>query len=465
MGGWLEYFILILLVMLNAFFAASELSVISVRKIRIRQLAEEGNRRARAVLRLSDNPRRFLATIQVGATFTGFFASAFGAVSLVDALGETLKGIAFLAPIASTLAFILVTVLIALFTLIFGELVPKTLAVEAAESIALFVARPVEFIAKLAAPIIAFLTGTTNLIVRLLGGKRKSGAPTVTQEELVSMVTVGQEEGVFQPQQEEFIRSVFDFSEKRVREVLIPRVDMVLLEASMTISEAAKIMAENEYSRYPVYTRDRENITGVIFSKDVLRCYAQGQTNLTVAQIARPPVFVPESKPVSDLFTELQISRSHLAIIIDEYGGVAGLVTLEDLLEEIVGEIQDEFDHEENTLTPAGVNEYIVSGRISLYDLNQELDLEIGQTEDGERVEVDTLGGFLMAELKHIPVVGEIVRLALPRPPLEDDQNLPELKVAHPEAVSLTVLEMEGRRVNKVSLKLEFPDHRASSKT
>ena len=457
MGNWLEYFILILLILLNAFFAASELAIVTTRKTRIKQLADDGSRRARAVLRLSDNPSRFLATIQVGVTLTGFFASAFGAVSLVSALEATLRSVSFLAPAASTLAFIIVTVVIAFITLIFGELVPKTLAVEAAESIALAVARPIELIARLASPIIVFLTGTTNLIVRVLGGKRKVSTPTVTQEEVVSMVSAGQEEGIFQPQQEEFIRSVFDFSEKRVREVMIPRVDMTLLDASMPLKEAARIMAENDYSRYPVYSGERENITGVVFSKDVLRCYAQNQTNLTLSEIARPAVFVPESKQVANLFTELQNSRTHLAIVIDEYGGVAGLVTLEDLLEEIVGEIQDEFDHEDNVLTPSGENEYLVNGRVSLYDLNQELKLELGREESGEKLDVDTLGGFMMAELKHIPVDGETVRLELSRPPVEDQEEMPEPHPVTPEAVSLTVLQMDGRRVDKVKLKLEYP--------
>ncbi len=459
MGSWLEYLILVLLVLMNAFFAASELAIVSARKTRIKQLADEGSRRARAVLRLSDNPGRFLATIQVGVTLTGFFASAFGAVSLSSSLESTLKGVDFLAPIASTLAFITVTIVIAFFTLIFGELVPKTLAVEAAERIALAVARPIELIARIAAPIIAFLTGTTNLVVRLLGGKRKASTPTVTQEEVVSMVTAGQEEGIFQPQQEELIRSVFDFSEKRVREVMVPRLEMTMLDATLRVGEAAPSIIESDYSRYPIYSQERENIIGVIFSKDVLRCYVQGRTNLTLAEIARPPLFVPESKFISELFTELQNSRSHLAVIIDEYGGVAGLVTLEDLLEEIVGEIQDEFDHEENILISVGEHDYIVDGRASLYDLNQELKLDLGRMENGERLDVGTLGGFLMAELRHIPEPGETFRVNI----LKRENDDADYDISHkaasnePDAIVLTVLEMDGRRVSKVDLKLEYP--------
>ncbi len=461
MGSWLEYVILILLVLFNAFFAASELAIVSARKTRIRQLAEDGSRRARSVLRLSDNPGRFLATIQLGVTLTGFFASAFGAVSLVSGVESTLKEVSFLAPFASTLAFVVVTVVIAFFTLIFGELVPKTLAVEAAESIALTVARPIEWVARIAAPFVAFLTATTNLVVRLLGGKRKSSTPTVTQEEVVSMVTAGQEEGVFEAQQEEMIRSVFDFSEKRVREVMIPRPDMVLLDSAMRLSEAGVIMIENDYSRYPVYTKTRENITGVVFAKDVLRSYVMGQTSLNIAELTRPPLFVPESKQVSELFTELQNSRTHIAIVIDEYGSVAGLVTLEDLLEEIVGEIQDEFDHEESLLTPVAENEYVVSGRASLNEINDELDLELGKEANGERLDVDTLAGLVLAALKHIPEVGEGARIEIPQPENDEEEAQYRLEQGQeqrtlPQAVLLTVLEMDGLRISQVRLKLEY---------
>lgn len=458
MNGWIEYLILVFLILLNAFFAASELAIVSSRKTRIKQMAEEGSRRARAVLRLSENPGRFLATIQVGVTLAGFFASAFGAVSLSNALESAFKQVAFLTPVASTLSFILITVLIAFVTLIFGELVPKTLAVGAAEKIALAVAGPIEIIAKVAAPLIAFLTATTNLIVRLLGGRHKAVTSTVSQEEIVSMVTTGQEEGIFQPQQEEFIRSVFDFSEKRVHEVMVPRLDMIMLDAELTLQEAAPEILESDYSRYPIYSETRENITGVIFSKDILRAYLGASTQLKLRDMARKPLFVPESKHVPDLFTELQKSRNHLAVVIDEYGSVAGLVTLEDLLEEIVGEIQDEFDHEESPITQVAENEYILSGKTSLYDLHQTLKLDLGLVEAGERLDVDTIAGLVLAELKHIPAAGETVRLPINREVREDvAEEYRQSLLNLPTAVCLTVIEMDGLRINRVSLKIEYP--------
>jgi putative hemolysin len=458
MDGWLEYLILILLILVNAFFAASELAIVSSRKSRIKQMAEDGSRRARSVLRLSENPSRFLATIQIGVTLASFFASAFGAVSLSNALESFFQGISFLAPAAGTLSFIIVTILIAFVTLLIGELVPKTLAVGAAEQIALLVARPIEILAKVAAPLVAFLTGATNLIVRMLGGKQKAGTASVSQEEIVSMVVTGQEEGVFQPQQEELIRSVFDFSEKRVREVMVPRPDMVMLDATLTLQEATPEILETDYSRYPLFTDNRETITGIVFSKDILRVYATGTARRKLAELARPPFFVPESKRVSELFADLQKSRNHMALVVDEYGSVSGLVTLEDLLEEIVGEIQDEFDHEESPIVKVGENEYLLNGRTSLFDLSQELEEDLGLTEAGERLEVDTIAGLVMAELKHIPEPGETVRLPVEREVVEDvDEEYRQSLAKLPEAALLTVEKMDGLRIEQVRLKIEYP--------
>ncbi|MBN9393243.1 MAG: HlyC/CorC family transporter [Chloroflexi bacterium] len=458
MDGWIEYLILIFLILVNAFFAASELAIVSSRKSRIKQMAEDGSRRARSVLRLSENPSRFLATIQIGVTLASFFASAFGAVSLSNALESFFKGISFLAPAAGTLSFIIVTILIAFVTLLIGELVPKTLAVGAAEQIALLVARPIEILAKVAAPLVAFLTGATNLIVRMLGGKQKAGTASVSQEEIVSMVVTGQEEGVFQPQQEELIRSVFDFSEKRVREVMVPRPDMVMLDATLTLQEAMPEILETDYSRYPLFTDNRETITGVVFSKDILRAFATGTTQRKLAELARPPFFVPESKHVSELFADLQKSRNHLALVVDEYGSVSGLVTLEDLLEEIVGEIQDEFDHEESPIVKIRENEYLLNGRTSLFDLSQELEQDLSLNEAGARLEVDTIAGLVMAELKHIPEQGETVRLPVEREVVEDvDEEYRQGLAKLPEAVLLTVEKMDGLRIEQVRLKIEYP--------
>lgn len=467
MDGWIEYIILFVLIMVNAFFAASELAIVNARKTRMKQLAEEGNRGARAVLRLSDNPRKFLATIQVGVTLSSFFTSAFGAVSLVNALEASLKSLgkdvpalSFLNSAANTVAFIVVTVLVAFVSLILGELVPKTLAVEASESIALRVARSIEFLAKIASPVVSFLTFSTNIVVRLLGGKRTAETPSVTPEEVVSMVSLGQEEGVFVEQQEDIIRGVFEFSEKRVHDVMIPRPDMLLLDGDKLLSEIAPLIVEAGYSRYPIYTGgNRDNIKGIVFTKDVLKAYVSGQTETRLHDLARQPYFVPESKLVSALFTELQKSRTHIAVAVDEYGSVSGIVTLEDLLEEIVGEIQDEFDHEENIITPLTENEYLINGSASLLDVNSTLALSLGTLPDGSKLAVDTLAGLVMALMERIPQTGDSVRMEFPpRADFDSNDTYPDAVEQKPAplAAVLTVTAMEALRISKVNLKLEY---------
>jgi putative hemolysin len=463
MDGWLEYVILVVLVLINAFFAASELAIVSARKSRMKQLSEEGNRQARSVLRLSDNPRRFLATIQVGVTLSGFFASAFGAVSLVRIMENVFREIPFLTGAASTLAFIVVTVLIAFITLIFGELVPKTLAIESADKIALVTARPIELIAKIAAPVVAFLTGTTNLVVRLLGVKRSVGTQSVTSEEILSMVMTGQEEGVFAAKETEILRGAIEFKEKRVREVMIPRPDTMFLNARQTVAQAVQEILEGGYSRYPIYDGTHDNVVGVVYTKDILRVYSEAKQNdMPVEAIAKKPFYVPESKNIAELFNELQKSRVHMAIVVDEYGGIAGIITLEDLLEELVGEIQDEFDHEDENFIPVGENEYVVKGGLPLYELEEKFGIDLEHDQEGERIGVDTIAGFVMERLRYVPRQGDRVREILPGSTAHSTQQADAEAHAgtgstdKPVVLELTVQEMKGLRVDKIRLKLEY---------
>jgi putative hemolysin len=444
---------------LNAFFAGSELAIVSARKTKMKQLAEEGNSQARAVLRLSDNPRRFLATIQVGVTLSGFFASAFGAISLVRVFESLFLQIPFLSEGASTIAFILVTVVIAFITLIFGELVPKTIAVESADNIALVTARPIELIAKIAAPIVGFLTGTTNLVVRLLGVKRRVETQTVTSEEILSMVMTGQHEGVFAAKETEILRGAIEFKEKRVREVMIPRPDTMFLNARQSVGQVIEEVLEGGYSRYPVYDGTQDNVVGVVYTKDILRLFSQGKQNDTLVEtIAKRPFYVPESKNIAELFNELQKSRVHMAIVVDEYGGIAGVVTLEDLLEELVGEIQDEFDHEDENFIAAEEHEYLIKGALPLYELDEKFGIDLEHNEAGGRIGVDTVAGFMMERLRHVPRQNESIRIVLPHSAAEDHEVNPSKSTNKPIALVLTVQEMKGLRVEKIRLKLEYPE-------
>ena len=414
-GDPITYIVLAVLILIGAFFAASEIAIISVRKTRIKQLAEEGNRSARIVTRLTENPTRFLATIQIGVTLAGFFASAFGAERLASEAGGLFAFIPDKA-IAGTIGFITVTILIAFMTLIFSELVPKTLAVNSAERIALVVARPIEIMSIISRPIVAMLTGLTNVIVRIFGSDTRATMSSVTPEEIVSMVNTGQEEGVVDKLEQQVIQGVFDFSDLVVREVMVPRIDMAMLEADTTVVEASRKTLDSGYSRYPVYDDDRDNIKGVVYAKDLLTALTRGEDERKIGELVRLPRFVPEAKRVGELFREMQVMRSHLVIVVDEYGGVSGLVTLEDLLEEIVGDIQDEFDHETRLIQPlpppeneppTGAREYLVAGRTPLNDVCETTGVDIEESED-----FDTIAGFVLSQLGHIPAVGETVSMA-----------------------------------------------------
>ncbi|MEI7554916.1 hemolysin family protein [Candidatus Chlorohelix sp.] len=451
----LEYLAILVLVLLNAFFAASEIALVTVRKSRVKQLADEGNGSARSILRLTDNTGRFLSTIQIGVTLAGFFASAFGAVSLVKIFEGWFKAVPldFVSGSASTLAFIIVTVLIAFISLIFGELVPKTLAVEASEKVALFVAHPIEFISKVANPLVAMLTGITNFFVRLLGGRRKATMPSVSQEEIVSMVETGQEEGVLEKQESDIINRVFEFTDRQVREIMIPRMDVLMLDVAVTIHSAAHEIVNSGYSRYPVHkSGNSEHIIGVAYAKDILKHLIENQPNLPVSHILRKPYFIPESKRVGDLLAELQKSRTQMAIVIDEYGGLAGIVTLEDCIEEIVGDIQDEYDMEESRIKSEGDGRFLVDGATTLNELNEALDLQL------EEEEVETISGLVLKHLGRIAAFGDVISLPQVRPMPDPDPDSDEITLVN-VTITLRVEKMEGVRIRQVALSLQETPH------
>ncbi len=425
--------VIALLVLINAFLNAAEIAIISVRRARIKQLADDGNPAARRVQRLLHNPRSFIATVQVGVTLTAFFASAFGAVSLVDGVKGLLVGapLHLDSPTADTVAFIFVTIGDAFVVLIFGELVPKTLGIELAESIALRVSGPVGLMARLLGPVVAFLTGTTNLIVRLLGGSHRAAMPSISEAEIMSMVETGEDEGVVTASEQQMIRNIFEFTDRRVSEIMMPRPDMFELSADMSVAEAGPHVRKSGYARIPIYQSDRENIVGMVFAKDVLGAYIDGRTAEPLNAISHPLVFVPETKLVGELLRELQRGRQNMAIAVDEFGGVSGLLTLEDLLEEIVGDIQDEFEHEEAPLQEIGPGELQVAGNISLADIVERLRLRIRDTELDS-----TVAALILEQQGRIPDPGDTI--------LWHD-------------IRFTVAAMDRRRISKVHVKYEGP--------
>jgi putative hemolysin len=425
--------VILLLIFINAFLNATEIATVSVRRARIKQLADDGNTSARRLQKLLNNPRAFIATVQIGVTLAGFFASAFGADNLAPVAREALQGDPFnLAPgTAETVAFIGVTIIVAFVTLILGELVPKTLGIERAEPIALRMSGFVTVLARFTWPLVAFLTGTTTLIVRLLGGRRKGDIPSITEEEIISMIETGGSEGVVTESEEEMIRNIFDFTDRRASDVMVPRPDMFELPEDMTIAEAAPAMRSTGHSRVPIYHGDRENITGMVVVKDVLGAYVEGQTDQRLKEISRAVAFVPETKRIGDLLRELQRNRQYLAIAVDEFGGVSGMLTLEDLLEEIVGEIQDELEPEEAPLQRIAPNELLVAGNILIGTILDALDLRIRDVDEDS-----TVAALILEIRDSIPDAGDQV---------------------HWHDLTFTVEEMSRHRIQKVRVRLDTP--------
>ncbi|MBX6342042.1 MAG: HlyC/CorC family transporter [Thermomicrobiaceae bacterium] len=406
-----EIAIIVLLLGLNAFLAASEISIVSARPARLRPLAEEGDRSAARVLSLKEDPSGFLATVQVGITLAGFFASAVGAVSLVEILSTWLAGApaGVVAENAPGIALVGVTALLSFVSIIFGELVPKTLAVRRAEGLALLLVRPLDALGWASRPIVALLTGTTNVVLRLLGAEGRAHLPSVTQDELLAMLETAEDEGVVEAAEADLIEEAFQFGRTIARTIMVPRVDIVALEAATPVREAVDRFFSTGFSRLPVYRESLDAIVGVLYVRDVFRLvWTEPETAAKpVADVVRPAYFVPDTKPIDELLTELRARRTHLAICVDEYGGVAGLVTMEDVLEELVGEITDEFDPGYEPIRQVAPGVFDVDGRIGVRDLLDRLDL--GPEAIGP-FESESVGGLIADHLGRIPAPGDVVQ-------------------------------------------------------
>ena len=404
---WLELVIVLLLILANGFFAGAELAIVSVRRGRIAQLAAEGNRRAKLVEQLLSDPHRFLATVQIGVTLVGTAASAVGGAAAVEVIKPLLQQvpIRLVSNAAEPIALFLVVGLIVYFSLILGELVPKALALEYSERIALGVARPIRFLARIGGVAVFILTLSSQTVLRLLGIKATGEQAFITREEIEHMVAEGRQAGTVTPGEQEFIRNVFEFSQTQVREVMVPRPRIVALDLDQDRDQSLKTVVNGQYSRYPVYRGEIENVIGFIHAKDLLGRALQTQA-FEMDSLIRPSFFVPETKRTNDLLREMQRRHLHMAIVVDEYGGLSGIVTTEDLLEELVGEIEDEHDiggpKRIQRIKDGG---YMVDAFLTLNDLEGLLEVRFP-----EGVPYDTLSGLILFELGHIPVEGEKVR-------------------------------------------------------
>ena len=401
----LEVLVICLMIIMNGFFACSEFAIISIRKSRIAQLVAEGDERAAIIEELQQDPHRLLALIQVGMTLTTATASTIGGVIAVDHLRPWLQrlDIDFLNHAAEPVAATTMVVIISYLLLILGELVPKAIGLQYADSFALRIARPINALSRIGALAVGVLTVSSKAVMRLLRIKGDREA-FITREEVQHIVAEGHESGVFSESEQEYIRNVFEFTHTCVREVMVPRTRIVGLDLAAPRDVVIDTVLDNMYSRYPVYRGTIEDIAGVVHGKDLLGQLVAGQS-LDLAAIMLPPVFVPEGKKVNDLLKEMQRSRNQMALVVDEYGGLSGLVTTEDLIEELVGEIRDEHDIAEAVAVerlPDGT--LLVDGLLSVFDMAEVIDAKL---EDD--LPYDTVAGLILHELGRFPARGESI--------------------------------------------------------
>jgi len=426
-GLWLEIIFIAVLIMLNGFFSAAEIALISARRSRVQQLASDGDPRAKRVVGIQLDPDRFLATVQVGVTFVGTLASAVGGVAAVRALSPMIGGIPlpFVPAMAEPLALVIVVVSITYTTLILGELVPKSLALRHAVSLALFVSGPLDSLARATSPLIRLLTASNRFVLRLLGQKGAAERAFISEEEVKHMVQEGRDQGVFDQTEQELIHSVFEFTESSVKDVMIPRPRIQAIDVETPIEQVLAHIVETGKSRYPVYRNTLDEVLGILYDKDLFRLLAEKKP-IVLAQVVRPAFFTPETTRVSRLLKSMQRRRMPMALVVDEYGGVEGLITIEDLIEEIVGEIEDETDREDQAVRRLRDGSYIVDASISIHDLADQHRLAFP-----ESAEYETLAGFLITQLQRMPRGGEIVNY---------------------EDWRLTIVDMDGRRIARVKI-------------
>lgn len=392
--------------------AAAETALTSISHIRMRNLAEEGDVKAQRIRRILEHPDTFLSTILVVSNISVITASTLATIIAVS--------------VDFSFAEVISTVLLSIIVLIFCEITPKTAAVQNPERVARFLLRPLEFVSAILKYVVIALTGITNGLLRLFGVNAHHRGPFMTEDELRLMVEVGKEEGVLEEDEREMIHNVFDLGDTAAREVMVPRIDMVTVEADDALDDATQIIMQGGFSRIPVYDDSINDIIGVLYAKDLLRVLAGGQAPQKIRQLPlRSAYFVPESKRLDDLLHEMQRQRVHMAVVVDEYGAVVGLVTIEDVVEEIIGDIKDEYDKEEQIFEQVSDTEFLVDAKISVDDLNERIDADLPAQD------YDTLGGFVYTQLDKIPAVGDVVTY---------------------KDLTITVLGTKGRRVTKVKI-------------
>ena len=394
---FLQIFVLVILILLNAFFAAAEIAFISLNDAKIEKQAKEGNKKAKSIEKMLKDPSKFLATIQIGITLAGFLSSAFASETFARKLAPLLNNIIPSVGITAwtNIAIIIITIILSYFTLIFGELVPKRLAMKHYEKISFATIGIIRGISIVTAPFVKFLTASTNIVSKLFGVSGDE-EETVTEEQIRMMIDVGEEKGTIDKEEKEMLNNVFEFNDKIVSEIMVPRTEIFAVDIDSTISEVIDMLSEDyRYSKIPVYENTIDEIKGIVYVKDIL--VSQKNKNNKIKSLVKNAYYVPESKLVNELFEDMRKHKKQIAIVIDEYGGTSGIVTMEDILEEIVGEIYDEYDEIEEKYEKIDENTYMFNGNVAIYEVEKVLGIKIPEGE------YDTLSGYLIEELGRIP--------------------------------------------------------------
>ena len=430
----LQLVLLLALILLNAFFAMSEIAVISLNDAKMERLAEEGHRKARQIMKLTANSSNFLSTIQIGVTLAGFLTSASASQSFVDMLSGAVGRLSFLSGISvgvmRGISTVIITIITSYFSLVLGELAPKKIAMNNPEKISFRVVGILLFVQKVTIPFVKILSLSTNAVVRLFGIDPHADPESVTEEEIRMMVDVGEEKGVIEDVQKEMINNIFEFDDIDAGDIMTHRTDMVAIEVDDPLEEVVQLSVEEGRSRIPVYDEDPDNIIGVIYIKDLLPYVGhQLPKETTMRSLMREPFYVPETKKCGDLFKEMTETHTQMAIVVDEYGGTAGLVTIEDLLESIVGNIQDEYDDEDDEIRKIDETTFTIDGTTFIDEVDELVGVSIPEGD------YDTLAGFLISKLGFLPKDGEMNEV--------DYKNL-----------HFTILNVEDRRIGKVRVEI-----------
>ena len=422
-----QIIVLVILILLNAYFAATEIAFISLNDAKIERDAKEGNKKAKQILKMLKSPSKFLATIQIGITLAGFLSSAFASDAFADKLAPVLNNLvpAISLEVWRGVSIVLITIILSFFTLVFGELVPKRLAMKYYEKISYATIGVIRGISVITAPFVKLLTASTNMVSKIFG-VGESEEEVVTEEEIKMMIAEGEEKGTIEKGERQLLNNVFEFNDIIVSEIMTPRTDMYAIDINDKIEDVLDEIDEFKYSRIPVYEENVDDIKGILFVKDILKPLKNNE-KIEIDKIIREPYFVPESKDIDELFKEMQQNKVQMAIVIDEYGGTAGLITMEDIIEELVGNIFDEYDDEEIDVKKIDENTYIVSGLLTSYELKKVFGIEIPEGD------YETLSGYLLDRLGRIP-----------------DEN--EHPVIEDEKLTYKVEEMEDKRIKYVKV-------------